>query len=243
VVEPPRAAPSFGRAGIEHHRRVHEVLVVIEEIRHRRARLVADRRETGPASAPWRAPSSRSSAGCAPVSSDKSSPVESFQMQIILEQVLLRRAVARAFARTATRQLPRSRSRAMETSRSARNSSSGGALRCQRPQHRRAQEVEVVVVARIADRPTGPRIRHAAPRRLRGMPEVEERLIGKRRPTFRAARASSGRNPNRRRAPVARDTSRSPDRNRPRWRGFRLRRWLSSAALTKDSTRAIASSM
>src|SRR5690242_1268336 len=94
-------------------------------------------------------------------------------IDVVLQQVPERCAISSAFTRAATRKLrvvidERWKLLCLQEAQPRR------ALRGQRPQHRRAQEAVVIIVARIADGPARPRVSNTAPRRLRGIPYIEE---------------------------------------------------------------------
>ena len=182
VAQPPRAASRLGGAAAQHDGRMHEVFVVVVEFGNRRSRLVADGREPIP----------RRHRGVNPVVDGlahvRRQACQIFTggihpVQVVLEQVLLGRAVPGAFARPAAGQLRVVIDQGPELL-PLQEVEPFPVLRRQGPQHRGAQEAEVVVVARVADRPAAPGSRRVAPAGGGRVPHVAQCLLGQGRPPF-----------------------------------------------------------
>ena len=190
VVQPPRRhrARFFVRGQLA--RLEHQAAVIVEQFRHRVARLVADRREAvqggdrgmhpiGNAVARMRAGAGEILAGAV------------LPQAVQAEQAHLRGAIARAFPAAATRQPGVIGLQRRQAAR-AQVVHPGRAAAHQGPVHRRLDETVVVVVAGVVDRPACPCVRLPTPLRARMVPDVPHRLLRIGRPAPLLRRVDGG---------------------------------------------------
>ena len=181
-VQPPRRQRLSLRILAQRARFQHQSTVVVEQFRHRVARLVADRRE----------PVEGRHGGVHPVG-DGVVHVRAGVGDVVAggvapqpvqrEQAHVRGAVAGAFQAAAAGQLreigPQRRHLFFVKETHPVVAAAG-----QRPVQGRLDEAVVIIVAGVVDRPAGPRPRASAPVRAEVVPDVPHRLFGERGPSL-----------------------------------------------------------